>query len=619
MNGQPTTPPRRVNPYQHLHQRSVSRNHPSTFNFSPPPPLTTNRSSPTYRLMHDSPKHTRSRLAESVASAGELVGGKRGKEGKFGKRRLVVMVMLTVGLLILGERSWNGESVLTKGSSRRISELTGLRAMQGRPEEVSNSSERLTAIEDQKQDVDLGRLKEVKKPDRWVKVSKPSRLESTQSNVKSLPSISAINDIDPSQRFIFVGWMGEQETKAQAHLYQLGLLALATNRTLVLPGVRRSRFGSCYLQNDFSLYYAQDTFERYGIPYMTSSDFSSWIKYRDDVPTARMVSFARGEAAPLASLDATPEHFCIDSWRLDWTRHQHRAFFIPLTDWKSPEVRIEFGKEVVKALVEEEASVLVVQYNLRFPFLTPQSIASLSPYHFTLPQPYSYFPYSSHWINLGHSIADQISPFIGVHWRTETLEVDRIASCGVALVEELRKIRKEYPAINTLYLATDYPLDFIRKNPSRRLPRSPAVAANSGTMSKTLTPAHHEAMRNFLSLLEGETEDDSFHLTTFLEESRLVQLPEELERMIGESEGGGAGVESLDPAIMGLVDKVVLSNAELFYAGLPVSDDKRKGCAKLSQFTTQIITGRKESLSKSATEDEETRLWNNVGHFSLSH
>lgn len=160
--------------------------------------------------MRDSPKHTRSRLAESVASAGEFVGGKRGKEGKFGKRRLVVMVMLTVGLLILGERSWNGESVLTKGSSRRISELTGLRAMQGRPEEVSNSLERLTAIEDQKQDVDLGRLKEVKKPDRWVKVSKPSRLESAQSNVKSLPSIPAINDIDPSQRFIFVGWMGEQ-------------------------------------------------------------------------------------------------------------------------------------------------------------------------------------------------------------------------------------------------------------------------------------------------------------------------------------------------------------------------------------------------------------------------
>jgi hypothetical protein len=329
-----------------------------------------------------------------------------------------------------------------------------------------------------------------------------------------------------------------------------------------------------------------------------------------------MVSFARGEVVPPGSLDATPEHFCLESWRLDWTQHEQRAFFIPLTDWKSPEVRTKFGEKVVKALVAEDASVLVLQYNLRFPFLTPQSIIALSPYHFPIPQPYSYFPYSSHWINLGHSIADQISPFVGVHWRTETLEVERIASCGVALVEELRKIRKENPAISTLYLATDYPLDFIRKISGRhRLPRGPAVVANSGTMSKTLTPAHHEAMRSFLSLLEGETEDDSFHLTTFLEESKLVQLSPELEAMLGQS--GGGGVESLDPAIAGLVDKIVLSNAELFYAGLPVSDDKRKGCAKLSQFTTQIITGRKESLSKSATEDEETRLWNSVGHFSL--
>ena len=396
-------------------------------------------------------------------------------------------------------------------------------------------------------------------------------------------------------------------------MYQLGLLALATNRTLVLPGVRRSRFGSCYLDNDFSLYYEQDTFDRFGIPYVTSSDFSAWMRHQDETPTAQMISLIRGDPAPLDSLDATAEHFCLDRWRLDWTRHEHRAFFLSLMDRKSPQLRADYGRDVVSALVQEQASVLVVQYNLRFPFLTPQSIASHSPYEFRAPQPYSYFPYSSHWIKLGHAIADQISPFVGVHWRTETLEVERIASCGIALVEQLRKIRKENPAISTLYLATDYPLDFIRRNPDRRRPRS-TVVANSGTMSKLLTPAHHDAMRSFLSLLEGENEDDSFHLTTFLEESRLVPLEPQVKAMLG---AGGGGVESLDPAIAGLVDKIVLSNAELFYAGLPVSDDKVKGCAKLSQFTTQIIAGRKESLSKSATEDEETRLWNDVGHFSL--
>ena len=322
-----------------------------------------------------------------------------------------------------------------------------------------------------------------------------------------------------------------------------------------------------------------------------------------------MVSFARGDAVPLADLDATPQHFCLDSWRLDWTQYEQRAFFISTTDWKSPEVRTNYGEEVVKALLEQDqASVIVIQYNLRFPFLTPDSIASLSPYHFPAPQPYSYFPYSSHWLDLGHAISDQLSPFVAVHWRTETLEVERIATCGVSLVQELRRIRKEHPAINTLYLATDYPLDLIRNG--GHLPK--AVVANSGTMGKTLTPAHHDAMRAFLSLLEGETDDDSFHLTTFQEESRLVH---QLESILP---AGSGGVESLDPAIAGLVDKVVLSNAELFFAGLPVSEDKVSGCAKLSQFTTQVITGRKEVLAKAASEDEDTRLWNDVGHFAIT-
>ncbi|GAA6016998.1 hypothetical protein JCM11491_006124 [Sporobolomyces phaffii] len=612
---QPTTPPRRVahpSAYQHLHKRSVSRTPtPSSLNLSPPP---SNRSSPTYRLMHDSPNFSRRKLSASVASASDFVGGKRGKEGATGKRRLVTLVVMTISLVLLGERAWNSD--YWSGSGRNIEELSGLRSMHV---EGQVGASGLSPVDDRNRTrVDAEQQNE-SKPNRWVKISKPSRLDSNPP-AKPLADPSSELNLDPSRRFIFVGWMGEQETKAQAHLYQLGLLALATNRTLVLPGVRKARFGSCYLANDFSLYYDAKTFDQFNIPFITSSDFSTWMEHQTEPPTAQMASFARGQPVPLSSLDATPEHFCLDSWRLDWTQHEQQAYFIPSTDWKSPDVRKEFGARVVKSLVQEEVSVLVMQYNLRFPFLTPESITSLSPYRFPIPQPYSYFPYSSSWIDMGHAIADQISPFVGVHWRTETLEVDRIASCGVALVEELRKIRKENPAISTLYLATDYPLDYIRKG--HRLPRSAqAVQANSGTMSKTLTPAHHEAMRAFLSLLEGETDDDSFHLTTFSQESRLVPLSPQLDSMVSESTvaagGGGRGVESLDPAIAGLVDKIVLSNAELFYAGLPVSDDKAKGCAKLSQFTTQIITGRKEILSKSATEDEDTRLVNAVGHFSL--
>lgn len=127
-------------------------------------------------------------------------------------------------------------------------------------------------------------------------------------------------------------------------------------------------------------------------------------------------------------------------------------------------------------------------------------------------------------------------------------------------------------------------------------------------MSKILTPAHHEVMRAFLSLLEGETDEDCFHLTTFHEESRLVQqFPSEV-----------GSVEKLDPAIAGLVDKVVLSSAELFYAGLPVSEDSSFGCAKHSEFTTQVVSGRKAVLAKAASGDEVTRLWNDVRYISIA-
>ncbi|GAA5821231.1 hypothetical protein JCM10212_005326 [Sporobolomyces blumeae] len=539
---------------------------------------------------------------------------------------------------------------------------------------------------------------------------------------------------DPDERFLVVGWMGEQETKAQAHLYQLSLLATALNRTLVLPGVRKSRFGTCYLENDFSLYYDDATFDRFGVRAVTARTFEAWVEEKDrrsslernkdgddvddeeDVEsserqrgrppgvgatrsthaTARMISFARGDPVPLSALDATPRHFCLEDWALDWTRHDPEAFFIPTSDWKDESVRERFADAVVGTLLngegyidhangqatikdqDEPPSVLVVQYNLRFPFLSPESIARLSPYEFDLPRPYSYFPYSNHWVTLGETIADRLTPFVGIHWRTETLEVDRIERCGARLVEQVQEIRTLHPDVSTLYLATDYPIELARDSYSDDDGTNDAkgpIVANSGTMTKTLTPAHHEAFRTFLASLEreasgrgdgtdGRATGKPLRVVTFKEAQRMVDLPPSLRnllpstpsedgrrgrtgRRIGTSRSDAVdvdarssssfvgGFESLDPAIAGLVDKIVLSSASLFFRGVSLSDDKVLGCAKHSQFTTQIESRRRDALELGKQEEGfvehdgyrgsgssregggRGRLWNEAGTFGL--
>jgi hypothetical protein len=158
--------------------------------------------------MHDSPKHPRSRLAESVASASDFVSGKKRKDGTIGKRRLVAFVVVVIGLLALGERSWNGESVLSRG--RRMEEFSGLRKLKNGQEGTMNQQGR-TPSEDgrNRQGLGLGRQEDAKKPERWVKVSKTSRVDTARPEPNTLSSL-AVPALDPSQRFIFVGWMGEQ-------------------------------------------------------------------------------------------------------------------------------------------------------------------------------------------------------------------------------------------------------------------------------------------------------------------------------------------------------------------------------------------------------------------------
>ncbi|BGP27706.1 hypothetical protein JCM10295v2_006681 [Rhodotorula toruloides] len=437
--------------------------------------------------------------------------------------------------------------------------------------------------------------------------------------------VTSATDPDTARKFLLVGWMGEQETKAQAHLYQLGLLALSLNRTLVLPSVKRSRFGTCY-SNPFSLYYAADTFAHFNIPCVTSDEFWAWTDRQRSAPPAQVVSFVRGERVAVDSVAISPQKMCLAERNLDFSAFEGRAFFSPGNDWKSVQARERFGEQVVRDLLTQERlpvgegagtaerkspAVLVVQYNLRYSFLTPSTITALSPFPFPEPAPYSYFPYSQHWTSLGHSIASSLSPFLAIHWRTETLAVDRLLPCGETLVRSIRAVKQRHPEIKTVYLATDYPLEVLRTPGKEK-----AATAHSGTMTKTLTPAHHAAMRQFLAALEGDelvegrADGQGLRITTFMDEQRRVELPDGLAELVGKG-----GLEDVDGAIVGIVDKIVLMNAQLFYAGLPVAESSQRGCAKNSQFTTQVISARHDLLA--ASSRGESGLWSEVEHFAL--
>lgn len=187
--------------------------------------------------------------------------------------------------------------------------------------------------------------------------------------------------VEGPSRFLVVGWMGEQETKAQFHLYQLGLLALALNRTLVLPNVHRARFGNCY-SNPFSLYYDANSLDAFAIPWISHDDWLAYLDASPARPSAQIVALSRGEAVPDDVAILPLDHFCLAPTQLDLTSVPPRAFFSPTNDWKA-RAHNDFGDKVARALQEQDEDqpidVLVMQYNLRYSLLTPDMVKRLNP------------------------------------------------------------------------------------------------------------------------------------------------------------------------------------------------------------------------------------------------
>lgn len=407
------------------------------------------------------------------------------------------------------------------------------------------------------------------------------------------------------------------------------------------------------------MYYAADSLSVFGIPYITHDAFVTYTAASPHVPTAQLVALVRGTRTGPDDASFMPlNNFCLDSAvpRMSLAEYPPRAFFSPLNDYKSPAATQQFADDVVRTLLDDDeddldnrggADVLVFQYNLRYPWLTPESAVSYATPrpNLVMPQPYDYFAYSPHWTTLGTNLAAALTPYVAVHWRTETLPTTLLAPCGSALIRRLQAVQARFPEIKTVYLAMDYPIESLGLEDGTG---KASGEAHSGTMNKVLSANHHEAMRVFLAEWRttfGIGAGAKVRLTSLLNEQGRgeeggVELPLELKRLLP-AHGRGLQVQDLDPAIVGIVDKIVLGKAQgecsrssspyppslsprrlvccvfydcrsstmhtiadchssahahtVFIAGL--SERSPQQCAKSSQFTAQVVAGREAILA----------------------
>ncbi|KIY68063.1 hypothetical protein CYLTODRAFT_351952 [Cylindrobasidium torrendii FP15055 ss-10] len=133
-----------------------------------------------------------------------------------------------------------------------------------------------------------------------------------------------------------------------------------------------------------------------------------------------------------------------------------------------------------------------------------------------------------------------------VHWRMETVSPSGLLSCAQSLVETILDI-----GIRTVWLATDYPY---------------ALAKGDHKVTKSSTfrdfgPAHKQAIASLIAHPDIEVVD-------------LL---------------GRMATTNVDMGVMGILDKLVGVDADVFLAG-------GVGCGRSSSFTKQIVQEREYRL-----------------------
>jgi hypothetical protein len=175
-------------------------------------------------------------------------------------------------------------------------------------------------------------------------------------------------------KFLIAAVIGEQETKSQLHLYQLGLLSIALGRLLVLPRVGESRLSSCGA-HPFSLYYDPMTLrDQFGIPSITYEEFIDYSTRSSTSTqlTAQMISIAvpsysHPEGATLIDTSPTAnrqtnnprQNLCLQPTLSGMTCNYSPISILPPVGWYSTHTkRMEYGQTIISALDKEDIETI---------------------------------------------------------------------------------------------------------------------------------------------------------------------------------------------------------------------------------------------------------------------
>ncbi|ORY77572.1 hypothetical protein BCR35DRAFT_353100 [Leucosporidium creatinivorum] len=424
-------------------------------------------------------------------------------------------------------------------------------------------------------------------------------------------------------KFVLAGVIKEQETKAQAHLHQLGLLAFALNRTLVLPQVSGSRFGTCS-KRPFPFYYDSNTFSSFGIRTISHAEFVGWSSAQERLPSSRVVAIAQGgeeKSGGIAPAELAPKKLCLDSLALD-IEEPPLALYAPYRFHQWDQERIDsVGAGLVTALLPPTTEdgdflptpdVLAVHFSLRFPILNPYIASKLVP-SLPSPRPFSHFAPAPMWTEVAERIVSRLAPFAAIHWRIETLPTFHLPACASSLVDQLVMLHARQPKLTSVYLATDYPLSMLAGEDGGS---GKPLKANSDTFTKLLSSAHHAAMQGFVAELKQRA--PNLRLTSYQPELASLSLPSPLPTLLEALPSDRRSLNDLDSGVPSLIDKLVAQRAAWFFAGLASegrgTEADELACGKSSSYTEEIVDGRARQLREVGEGGE---VWNKVEHFSV--
>ncbi|CAG8781087.1 9398_t:CDS:1, partial [Racocetra fulgida] len=178
-------------------------------------------------------------------------------------------------------------------------------------------------------------------------------------------------------------------------------------------------------------------------------------------------------------------------------------------------------------------------------------------------------PYASHITNAASNLTNKLKPYIAIHWRMESGQLDLMSKCAESLVTYIRNFSLS-SGITNIYLATDYPLAEYMHN-----------TAQSDTFHH-IYEEHHIAMR----ILNSSLNINTWVSTHALDYLKLSLYPTKTKQLQKELSGGG---------IQGIFDKLMLIQADYFIGG------PENCCRYVSTYTLQIKEAREESFKNNGT------------------